>query len=129
MTEKFEIYKCKVCGNCVQVLLNGVGELVCCGEKMELQNPKHDLTEIGEKHLPKIEHTESKRLVTVKNHPMIKEHFIQFIEVYTKNKEELYLKYFKPEDEACADITFMKDKEVVTLENCNLHGLWRGNEE
>ena len=35
MTEKFEIYKCHICGNLVQVLVEGQGELVCCGQAME----------------------------------------------------------------------------------------------
>ena len=36
MTEKLELYKCDICGNLVQVILPGVGELVCCGEAMHL---------------------------------------------------------------------------------------------
>ncbi len=37
MTQIGEIYKCNVCGNTVKVINNGVGELVCCGQPMELQ--------------------------------------------------------------------------------------------
>jgi len=36
MTKVREIYKCNICGNIVEVLHAGVGELVCCGEPMEL---------------------------------------------------------------------------------------------
>ena len=53
--EKLEIYKCEVCGNLVQVLLAGGGELVCCGQPMKLQTIQHDKTELGEKHAPVIE--------------------------------------------------------------------------
>ena len=42
MTEKLEIYKCHVCGNIVQVLLNGMGELVCCGENMKHLEPQFE---------------------------------------------------------------------------------------
>ncbi len=34
MTKVNEIYLCEVCGNKVQVLEPGGGELVCCGETM-----------------------------------------------------------------------------------------------
>jgi len=32
-----EIYKCEICGNIVEVLEVGGGELICCGEPMVLQ--------------------------------------------------------------------------------------------
>ncbi len=35
MAEKLEVYKCAVCGNIVEVLHGGAGELVCCGQPME----------------------------------------------------------------------------------------------
>jgi desulfoferrodoxin-like iron-binding protein len=31
-----EVYKCSICGNVVEVKEVGGGELVCCGEPMEL---------------------------------------------------------------------------------------------
>ena len=40
MTVKKEIYKCNVCGNIVEVLHAGVGELVCCGQPMQLLEEK-----------------------------------------------------------------------------------------
>ena len=52
--EKLEIYKCHVCGNIVQVLLNGMGELVCCGENMKHLEPQFEENELGEKHVPQI---------------------------------------------------------------------------
>ena len=35
MTEILEMYKCEICGNLVEVVLSGEGELVCCGEPMK----------------------------------------------------------------------------------------------
>ena len=35
MTKKLELYKCSICGNLIEVVLEGEGELVCCGEIME----------------------------------------------------------------------------------------------
>ena len=36
MTTKGEIYLCEICGNKVQVLEEGAGTLVCCGQDMTL---------------------------------------------------------------------------------------------
>ena len=36
--KKGEVYKCNTCGNVVAVLQGGDGDLVCCGEDMELLN-------------------------------------------------------------------------------------------
>jgi len=40
MTEKHQVYKCETCGNIVEVLHAGDGELVCCGQPMELTDKK-----------------------------------------------------------------------------------------
>ena len=103
MTEKLELYKCHICGNLVQVLLNGVGELVCCGQNMEHLEPhQEENNELAEKHVPRIEQEDGKRFVRLKYHPMIPEHYIQFIEIYPKDPK--YLKsdwgkgyYFDPQ--------------------------------
>ena len=41
MTERLELYRCEICGNLVQVILSGAGELVCCGEPMQLVKGNH----------------------------------------------------------------------------------------
>ena len=123
-TEKLEIYKCNICGNTVQVLLNGMGELVCCGEPMEKLEAQTENTELAEKHTPKIEKNEHHIMVTLKHHPMTKEHYIQFIQAYSEDKSKVYLKYLKPEDVAELDITDLGEK-ISAIELCNIHGLWR----
>jgi superoxide reductase len=40
MTKKKEIYKCEICGNVVEVLEEGGGQLVCCGQPMKLIKKK-----------------------------------------------------------------------------------------
>lgn len=125
-TEKLQIYKCEICGNLVQVIEPSFGELVCCNQPMKLQSVQHDKTEIGEKHAPVIEIKENEKYVTVKSHPMVKEHYIQFIEVYKKDKSEMHLKYFNPDDTAELDINCMPE-DVEATEFCNIHGLWGEN--
>lgn len=126
MTEKLEIYKCHICGNVVQVLLAGTGELVCCGKPMENLIPKYEEgNELAEKHVPSIEIEGDNKFVRLKYHPMIEEHYIQFIEVYSKDKSCLHLKYLNPNELAEFDVSFM-NKEFEALELCNIHGLWKG---
>ena len=129
MTNKLELYKCHVCGNLTQIIIAGEGELICCGEPMEnLQPHAHDNDELSEKHVPQIESFESKRYVTLKHHPMNEEHYIHFIEVYPKDKSELYLKFFNPNETPEADITHFEEN-INALEHCNIHGLWRNNND
>ena len=54
MAERLQIYKCEVCGNIVEVLHDGQGELVCCGQPMKLfvENTKDAAQE---KHVPVVE--------------------------------------------------------------------------
>ena len=82
MVEKNEIYKCDVCGNVVEVLTVGGGQLVCCNKPMELMTEKSD-DEGQEKHVPIVEKNEDKLIVKVGSvsHPMTEEHHIEWIEI------------------------------------------------
>lgn len=51
-----KIYKCNVCGNIVEVLHEGAGKLVCCGQPMELLEENGDVGK--EKHVPVVEKTD-----------------------------------------------------------------------
>ena len=123
MTEKLQIYKCDICGNIVQVLIPSYGELVCCNQPMKLLEIQHDETEIGEKHAPKKEIRDNRTFVHVKTHPMLPEHYIQFIEIYPEDKSELHLKYFDPGEIPEYEITNFIDS-TKAIELCNIHGLW-----
>ena len=126
MTVKLQIYKCNICGNLVQVLEEGDGNLVCCGREMELMPIQYDTNELGEKHTPKIEIKEGKRFVNVIGHPMTDEHYIQFIETYTKDKKELHLKFFEP-GEVPEKEAGVKGEDFNSVEYCNIHHLWGDN--
>ena len=126
MTIKLQIYKCKICGNIVQILHEGDGNLVCCGEEMELQKIQYDATQLGEKHTPKIDYKENKRFINVIGHPMSEEHYIEFIQTYKTDKSELHIKFFKPNDVPQMNISIMGD-DVNSIEYCNIHALWGEN--
>ncbi len=126
MTIKLQIYKCEICGNIVQILHEGDGNLVCCGQEMKQLKIQYDTNQLGEKHTPKIEFKENKKFVNVIGHPMSDEHYIEFIETIKSDKSELHLKFFKPNDVPQMNISFMGD-EISSVEYCNIHNLWGDN--
>jgi len=118
-----QIYKCNVCGNTVEVLHMGGGELVCCGQPMELQEEKHE-DEGLEKHIPVIEETDTGILVKVGStaHPMEEEHYIKWIEIFGEGKT--YRKFLKPGE--APELEFEIDsKGIQARAYCNVHGLWK----
>lgn len=126
MTKVKEIYKCNICGNIVEVLHAGVGELVCCGEPMELMEEKTEDSST-EKHVPYVEKTDDGVLVKVgqnEDHPMIDKHYIEWIQVIADDAS--YRKFLKPGDKPQAEFEIKADK-VEAREYCNVHGLWGSN--
>ena len=123
MTNVNEIYKCNVCGNIVQVLHSGVGQLVCCGQPMQLMT-ENTVDAAHEKHVPVIEKTDSGIKVTVGSvaHPMEEAHHIEWIEVIADGKN--YRKFLKPGD-APEAVFNIQAEQITAREYCNLHGLWK----
>ncbi|MCU0641904.1 MAG: desulfoferrodoxin [Candidatus Margulisbacteria bacterium] len=122
MAVELGIYKCEVCGNIVEVLHAGVGELVCCGQPMK-QMIENTVDASKEKHVPVIERTPTGILVKVGSvpHPMEEKHHIEWIEVIAGGRA--YHKFLRPGDKP--EALFALDlPEVVARAYCNLHGLW-----
>lgn len=123
MTAKMQVYKCNICGNIVEVLHTGKGELVCCGKPMELMVEKTE--DAGrEKHVPVMEATAKGIKVKVGDvpHPMEQEHYIEWIEVITDGGSSRH--FLKPGDSP--EAVFETDAKDVTLrEYCSVHGLWK----
>jgi len=126
MTEKNQVYKCEVCGNIVEVLHEGGGELVCCNQPMNLQEEKKQDPEKGEKHVPVIEDLGNGKYnikVGEVEHPMTEEHYIEWIEVI--NNLGSYKYFLKPGDKPEAIFYLGDTKDFIVREYCNLHGLWK----
>ena len=123
MAEKLEIYKCEICGNIVEVVHGGVGELVCCGEPMVLM-AENTVDAAKEKHVPVIEKIEGGYKVKVGSvaHPMEEAHYIEWIELVADGKA--YRQFLEPGQ--APEATFNIEAAGVTArEYCNLHGLWK----
>ena len=123
MTEQRQIYRCNSCGNIVEVLHAGEGELVCCGQPMELLKEKTEDAGL-EKHVPVIEQTETGLKVKVGSvpHPMEEKHYIEWIEVIAEGR--VYRKFLKPGDKPEAEFE-LKAEEIGAREYCTIHGLWK----
>ncbi len=123
MTERLQIYKCEICGNIVEVMHAGKGELVCCGKPMVLQ-VENTVDAAVEKHVPVVEVQEDGILVKVGEvaHPMQDDHYIEWVQVIAGEKS--YRIFLKPG--IAPEGKFDVPKEGVTArEYCNLHGLWK----
>lgn len=121
-----DIYKCEECGNIVEVVNVGGGELVCCGQKMILMEEK-TADSATEKHVPLIEKKNDAYIVTVGStlHPMTEEHWIQWIELIADGK--VLRQELSPGDQPVATFAYEGEaKEICAREYCNLHGLWKG---
>ena len=118
MTNLKEIYKCEICGNIVEVLHTGAGELICCNQPMKLQ--KENIVDASqEKHVPTIQG--NKVIIGSVEHPMEEAHYIEFIEA-TDEKGRSTKVFLKPEDKPEAEFCFTPTSAKAY---CNLHGLWK----
>lgn len=126
MTVIGQIYKCSICGNMVEVLHSGAGELVCCGQPMNLLEPKiHNEGE--EKHLPVVEKTDNGFQVKIGavDHPMEENHFIEWIGIKIDGKRGR--KFLQPGEPARAEF-FHQITDIAQVKAqayCNVHGLWQ----
>jgi superoxide reductase len=123
MAKQLEIYKCEECGNIVEVLHGGAGELVCCNEPMKLMR-ENTVDAAKEKHVPVIEKTDTgyKVKVGAVAHPMEEKHYIEWIELIADGKA--YRQFLQPGQAPEATFTITAS-EVFAREYCNLHGLWK----
>ena len=123
MTQRLQIYKCEICGNIVEVLHPGAGELVCCGKPMK-QQVENAVDAAREKHVPVIERTAAGIKVKVGSvpHPMEEKHYIEWVQIMAN--DGAYRIFLKPAGQP--EGAFTVDLGTVTArEYCNLHGLWK----
>ncbi len=123
MPELLEIYKCDLCGNIVEVVHGGKGELVCCGQPMK-RFAENTVDAAKEKHVPVIEKTADGFQVKVGSvaHPMEEKHWIEWIELVVDGK--VYRQHLKP-GQAPEAVFCIRAEQVSAREYCNLHGLWK----
>jgi superoxide reductase len=123
MAKRLEVYKCGVCGNIIEVLHAGKGNLVCCGQPMKLL-VENTVDAAKEKHVPVIEKVNGGVKVKVGEvaHPMEEKHWIEWVEIIANGKT--YRQYLNPGD--TPEATFaVTANQITAREYCNIHGLWK----
>ena len=119
-----KFYRCEICGNIVTKIIDGGPVTFCCGQKMvELIADSSDGA--VEKHVPVISVDGSTVTVKVGSapHPMIEEHYIQWICLHTEHG--LQFAWLEPEDAPEAIFALAADDAVIeAYAYCNIHGLW-----
>jgi len=125
MAEKLEVYKCMQCGNMVEVVHGGAGDLVCCGQPMK-KMAENAVDAATEKHVPVVEKIDGGFKVAVGTvpHPMEKNHYIEWIELLAEHTA--YRQFLEPGTPPQA-VFHIQAGPVSAREYCNLHGLWKGD--
>ena len=125
MTQIHDIYTCPICGNRVEVIHQGAGELVCCGQPMK-KAVAGTSDGAAEKHVPVIEKIDGgyKAKVGSVEHPCTEAHYIEWIELICLACGKVQRHYLKPGDKPEAVFTTNAER-VLAREYCNLHGLWQ----
>ena len=121
--ERFNVYKCDHCGIIIEILDGGAGVLVCCNSPIRLL--KENTTDAAiEKHVPIIEIIPNGVKVAVGSvpHPMLEEHYAEWIEIIADGK--IYRQYLKPQEKPEA-VFNIQAENIVAREYCNIHGLWK----
>lgn len=122
MAALHEIYKCEVCGNIVEVVYAGKGQLVCCNQPMKLMT-ENTVDASKEKHVPVAEKKGDTVVVKIGSvdHPMEEKHYIEWIQIIESGGART--RFLKPGDKPQAVFNHVSG-DIRVREYCNLHGLW-----
>ena len=122
---EMKFYRCKKCGQMVAIVLKKGCPIMCCGEPMEEIIPGTS-DGAAEKHVPIIRQDGNIVSVVVGEveHPMIPEHYIEWIALQTKQGNQR--KKLNPGDRPEALFALVDGDEVLSAyAYCNLHSLWK----
>jgi len=127
MKEKNTVfYKCPICGNVIGLIEGDINHMKCCGKEMELLVANSEDASV-EKHVPVYERVEDEIVVKVGEveHPMEKEHYIQWIAQVSDNQTTRIRLY----PEQGTEVRFKYIPKSVLYAYCNKHGLWKKDVE
>ncbi len=123
MEQRF--FKCPICGQIIAKVKQTAVPVMCCGKAMEEILP-NTVDASAEKHTPA--YSVENNIVTVNvgdvAHPMIAEHYIEWVSIQTKTGNQR--KCLSPESSPIVTFAITPGDEVVCVyAYCNLHGLWK----
>ncbi len=118
---------CEHCGNMIAMVNDSGVPVVCCGQKMtELIPGSVDAAQ--EKHVPVVTIDGNTVTVSVGSaaHPMLAQHFIEWISIHTTQGNQR--KILQPSAEPKAVFALTTGESVISAyAYCNLHGLWKAD--
>ena len=119
-----KFYICSHCGNLIGMIHDAGVPMMCCGQKMDLLEA-NTVEASGEKHVPVVTVEDGVVHVNVGSvdHPMITEHFIQW--VYLQTEKGGMRKTLDPNEAPHVEFALGNEKPVAVYAYCNLHGLWK----
>lgn len=121
--KSLKFVRCDTCGKIAVVLKDSPCPTMCCGKEMTVLEP-NTTDAAQEKHVPVVTREGNTITVTVGSveHPMLPEHYIQWIVLETENG--FRVAELKPGDKP--QVKFFENEKVIAVyEYCNLHGLWK----
>ena len=122
MNNSGNFYICDTCKNLVEKISDSGVSMVCCGKEMRHLIP-NTVEASNEKHIPVATKTGNVISVQVGSepHPMLENHYIQWI--YLRTKKGISRVDLHPAEEP--KCTFLcNEDEYDIFEYCNIHGLW-----
>lgn len=121
---KMRFFICRHCGNLIEMVKNAGVPVMCCGQKMEELIP-NTVEASNEKHLPAVSVNGGEVLVAVGSveHPMVAEHFIEWVVLETENGSQR--KFLQPGEKPEVSFLLNGEKPVAVYAYCNIHGLWK----
>ena len=124
MERNQKFFKCIKCGNIVGIVVEAGNEMLCCKEEMVELIP-NTVDAAVEKHIPVVTINGDEVLVNIGevDHPMIPEHYIEWI--YLETKKGGQRKILEPNESPNAKFLLVDDKVVAVFAYCNIHGLWK----
>jgi len=117
-------YQCPVCKKIITVMSKAQVPTICCGKEM-VELVANTVDASLEKHVPVVDVVGNVVKVHVGSteHPMIEEHFIEWICLETESGFQM--KKLSPGENPSAEFVLVKEKAVAVYANCNLHGSWK----
>ncbi len=121
-----KFYICEHCGNIVTKIQDKKVPVMCCGQKMTELVPSTVDASL-EKHVPVVTVEGNTVVVDVGSvaHPMVEEHYIQWVYLLTDKGGQI--KYLSAGEEPKATFALSDEKPLAVYEYCNIHGLWKAD--
>lgn len=122
---EMKFYRCETCGQIIAIVKKTPVPIMCCGKPMKEIIPGTTDASV-EKHVPVVEIVGDCVKVKVGSvaHPMLPEHYIEWVSIQTKYGNQR--KELKPGDEPKVSFSICEDDEVLAVyAYCNLHSLWK----